>query len=158
MATVYKALSQPRSLQDPATSVAAPKRTKQRVLILSSRGVTYRHRHLLNDLYSLLPHSRKDAKLDTKTKLYQLNELAELYNCNNVGKPDLTFHSQRRPGLMYPGFVLRSAQRKRLVHMDEQSPKWTDCQIPSSKPYAPIQSFGSVLALSLINHPSTHNV
>jgi ribosome biogenesis protein BRX1 len=42
------------------------------------------HRHLLNDLYSLLPHSRKDAKLDTKTKLYQLNELAELYNCNNV--------------------------------------------------------------------------
>lgn len=43
-----------------------------------------RHRHLLNDLYSLLPHSRKEAKLDTKTKLYQLNELAELYNCNNV--------------------------------------------------------------------------
>lgn len=42
------------------------------------------HRHLLNDLYSLLPHSRKDAKLDTKTKLYQLNELADLYNCNNV--------------------------------------------------------------------------
>ncbi|KAI9748242.1 MAG: Ribosome biogenesis protein brx1, partial [Candelina submexicana] len=42
------------------------------------------HRHLLNDLYTLLPHSRKDAKLDTKTKLYQLNELAELYNCNNV--------------------------------------------------------------------------
>jgi ribosome biogenesis protein BRX1 len=30
------------------------------------------------------PHSRKEAKLDTKTKLYQLNELAELYNCNNV--------------------------------------------------------------------------
>ena len=43
-----------------------------------------RHRHLLNDLYALLPHSRKDAKLDTKTKLYQLNELADLYNCNNV--------------------------------------------------------------------------
>jgi hypothetical protein len=43
-----------------------------------------RHRHLLNDIASLLPHSRKDAKLDTKSKLYQLNELAELYNCNNV--------------------------------------------------------------------------
>lgn len=38
----------------------------------------------MNDLYSLLPHSRKDTKLDTKTKLYQLNELADLYNCNNV--------------------------------------------------------------------------
>ncbi len=44
----------------------------------------FRHRHLMNDLYSLLPHSRKDAKLDTKSKLYQLNELADLYNCNNV--------------------------------------------------------------------------
>lgn len=43
-----------------------------------------RHRHLLNDLHSLLPHSRKDAKLDTKTQLSQLNELADLYNCNNV--------------------------------------------------------------------------
>ncbi|KAI9807542.1 MAG: hypothetical protein M1825_005482 [Sarcosagium campestre] len=59
-------------------------RIKQRVLILSSRGVTYRHRHLLGDLHALLPHSRKDVKLDTKTKLYQLNEVAELYNCNNV--------------------------------------------------------------------------
>lgn len=43
-----------------------------------------RHRHLLNDLSSLLPHGRKDAKFDSKSKLYQLNELAELYNCNNV--------------------------------------------------------------------------
>lgn len=38
----------------------------------------------MNDLHSLIPHSRKDAKLDTKTKLYQLNEIAELYNCNNI--------------------------------------------------------------------------
>lgn len=43
-----------------------------------------RHRHLLNDLNSLLPHSRKESKLDTKSKLYQLNEIAELYNCNNI--------------------------------------------------------------------------
>ena len=32
----------------------------------------------------MLPHGRKDAKFDSKSKLYQLNELAELYNCNNV--------------------------------------------------------------------------
>lgn len=83
MAAVYKSLSK-SSTPKPSTTNGVPKKNKQRVLILSSRGVTYRHRHLLNDLYSLLPHSRKDAKLDTKTKLYQLNELAELYNCNNV--------------------------------------------------------------------------
>ena len=81
MASVYKSLSTDSSSKKPKDG--RPK-NKQKVLILSSRGVTYRHRHLLNDLYSLLPHSRKDAKLDTKTKLYQLNELAELYNCNNV--------------------------------------------------------------------------
>ena len=83
MATVYKSLSKSTPSEEHNNTVAAL-RTKQRVLILSSRGTTYRHRHLLNDLYALLPHSRKDAKLDTKTKLYQLNELAELYNCNNV--------------------------------------------------------------------------
>jgi len=83
MAAVYKSLSK-ASISKSTSTNGEPKKNKQRVLILSSRGVTYRHRHLLNDLYSLLPHSRKDAKLDTKTKLYQLNELAELYNCNNV--------------------------------------------------------------------------
>ena len=108
MAAVYKSLSKAAGHKEAPTN--GIKKNKQRVLILSSRGVTYRyqalrartesthslieqctyqiepyrHRHLLNDLYSLLPHSRKDAKLDTKTKLYQLNELAELYNCNNV--------------------------------------------------------------------------
>ncbi|KAF2199307.1 Brix-domain-containing protein [Delitschia confertaspora ATCC 74209] len=77
MASVYKTISSSGSHEKEHSE----RKNKQRVLILSSRGVTYRHRHLLQDLYSLI---RKEAKLDTKTKLYQLNELAELYNCNNV--------------------------------------------------------------------------
>ncbi|KAF2004417.1 Brix-domain-containing protein [Amniculicola lignicola CBS 123094] len=80
MASVYKTVSGSGTHE----KEAGERKNKQRVLILSSRGVTARHRHLLQDLYSLMPHSRKEAKLDTKTKLYQLNELAELYNCNNV--------------------------------------------------------------------------
>lgn len=52
--------------------------------LLTRYSLYLRHRHLLNDLSSLLPHGRKDAKFDSKSKLYQLNELAELYNCNNV--------------------------------------------------------------------------
>ncbi|KAI8587397.1 Brix domain-containing protein [Geranomyces variabilis] len=59
------------------------KRNKQRVLLLSSRGITHRHRHMLTDLHALMPHSKKDAKLDNKHKLHILNELAELSNCNN---------------------------------------------------------------------------
>jgi len=80
MAAVYKTLSATGKEEKTGEKV----KNKQRVLILSSRGVTYRHRHLLQDLASLMPHSRKEAKFDTKTKLYELNELAELYNCNNV--------------------------------------------------------------------------
>jgi ribosome biogenesis protein BRX1 len=123
MAAVYKSLSKSASKARDSEGLDRGdeyKKTRQRVLMLTSRGVNYRyeqptnpssaihvaaaswkkarwwkcftekkklfhrHRHLLADLYSLLPHSRKDAKLDTKTRLQQLNELADLYNCNNV--------------------------------------------------------------------------
>ncbi|KAH0495524.1 hypothetical protein TgHK011_009069 [Trichoderma gracile] len=83
MAAVYKSLSKSDNEKHESSSNGV-KKNKQRVLILSSRGVTYRHRHLLNDLASLLPHGRKDAKFDSKSRLGELNELAELYNCNNV--------------------------------------------------------------------------
>ena len=36
-------------------------KNKQRVMILASRGITYRHRHLLEDLHALLPQSKKGA-------------------------------------------------------------------------------------------------
>ncbi|QIW98588.1 hypothetical protein AMS68_004106 [Peltaster fructicola] len=70
MASVYKSISKTKSngsLRD-AAEEDKPK-NRQRLLMLTSRGVTF---------------SRKDAKLDTKTQLSQLNELADLYNCNNV--------------------------------------------------------------------------
>jgi ribosome biogenesis protein BRX1 len=63
--------------------IRASYRNKQRVLVLSSRGITYRYRHLMNDIRELLPHSKKDVKLDEKHNLYVLNEICELKNCNN---------------------------------------------------------------------------
>ncbi|PWN52056.1 Brix-domain-containing protein [Violaceomyces palustris] len=66
------------------TEAQPPRRNKQRVLVLPSRGVTSRMRHLINDLESLMPHSKKDSKLDSKSNLHLLNELAELHNCNNT--------------------------------------------------------------------------
>lgn len=41
--------------------VAKKKKNKQRVLLLSSRGITHRMRHLMNDLEALLPHVKKGA-------------------------------------------------------------------------------------------------
>ncbi|KAK6200786.1 hypothetical protein LQW54_009519 [Pestalotiopsis sp. IQ-011] len=84
MASVYKSLSKAGKSQKAEAPANGVKKNKQRVLILSSRGVTFRHRHLLSDLANMMPHGRKDAKFDSKSKLYQLNELAELYNCNNT--------------------------------------------------------------------------
>ncbi|EFW22909.1 Ribosome biogenesis protein brx1 [Coccidioides posadasii str. Silveira] len=61
---------------------------KTRVLMLTSRGVTHRHRHLLADLAALLPHTHKESKLDTKKKTtgynFLLNSLADLHSCNVI--------------------------------------------------------------------------
>ncbi|VEU22042.1 DEKNAAC103006 [Brettanomyces naardenensis] len=85
MSAIYKALTQKDTRSPKAGVSKGPHRVnKQRVLLISSRGVTFRHRHLINDLNTLLPHSRKEPKLDTKKTLYELNELADLYNCNNI--------------------------------------------------------------------------
>ncbi|KAF8454901.1 Brix domain-containing protein [Terfezia claveryi] len=92
MASVYKSINKPSKDNSDVDPV---KKNKQRVLVLSSRGVTYHHRHLLNDLVSMLPHGRKDAKMDTKSKLFYLNEVAELYNCNNI----LFFEARKRQDL-----------------------------------------------------------
>ena len=65
--SLYKSLSKKSAgsqndEETPATTSAgtngAPissRKNRQRVLILSTRGVTYRHRHLINDLAALLP-------------------------------------------------------------------------------------------------------
>ncbi|KAL6301768.1 Brix domain-containing protein [Sparassis latifolia] len=76
-------------------AVAKKPRNKQRVLLLSSRGVTHRMRHLMNDLEALLPHVKKDAKLDSKNHLNLLPELADLNNCNNA----LYFEARRHEDL-----------------------------------------------------------
>lgn len=81
MSAIFKAL-QSKSSKD--SSEKASHINRQRLLIISSRGVTYRHRHFINDLTALLPHARKEPKFDSKKDLYQLNEVAELYNCNNI--------------------------------------------------------------------------
>lgn len=89
MASLYSAASKGKrkatdEVEQNGSTITPTIRNKQRVLILPSRGVTMRMRHLVNDLEALLPHSKKDSKLDSKSNLHILNELAELNNCNNT--------------------------------------------------------------------------
>jgi ribosome biogenesis protein BRX1 len=46
-------------VDDVETPLPKKKKNKQRVLLLSSRGITHRMRHFMNDLEVLLPHVKK---------------------------------------------------------------------------------------------------
>jgi ribosome biogenesis protein BRX1 len=59
-------------------------KNKEKVLVVSSRGITFRFRHLLLDLLQLLPHAKKEAKLDTKSERGVINEVADLKGCSSV--------------------------------------------------------------------------
>lgn len=63
-----------------------PKKTKwinkQRVLVLGFRGLSYRDRHLMNDIRGLMPHSKSESKMRRSDKLFSANEMAEMKNCN----------------------------------------------------------------------------
>ncbi|ORY87383.1 putative ribosomal large subunit assembly and maintenance-related protein [Leucosporidium creatinivorum] len=80
-----------------ATEEAPRPPYKQRVLVLSSRGISQRQRHLMNDLTGLLPHAKKDAKLDSKHQLPLVNELCDLSSCNNA----LFFEARRKYNDLY---------------------------------------------------------
>ncbi|KAM9233151.1 ribosome biogenesis protein BRX1 homolog, partial [Dugong dugon] len=57
-------------------------KNKERILIFSSRGINFRTRPLMQDLRMLMPHSKADTKMDRKDKLFMINEICEMKNCN----------------------------------------------------------------------------
>eukprot|EP00798_Chlamydomonas_sp_ICE-L_P021638 gene21638-28647_t len=59
-------------------------KNKEKVLVLSTRGITMRYRHLMNDIINMLPHCKKDSKLDTKNDRGVINEVADMKSCTAV--------------------------------------------------------------------------
>ena len=57
---------------------------KEKCVILSSRGVTSRYRHLMLDICTLIPHSKKDSKLDTKNPKDAVVEVADMKSCTGA--------------------------------------------------------------------------
>ncbi|KAM4634281.1 ribosome biogenesis protein BRX1 homolog [Polymixia lowei] len=70
-------------------------KNKERVLIFSSRGVNFRTRHLMNDLRTMMPHAKADTKMDRKDKLFVINEVCEIKNCNKC----LFFEAKKKQDL-----------------------------------------------------------
>ena len=54
---------------------------KERVMVFASRGISYRDRHLMKDFRGMMPHSKSETKMDRKDKLFIVNEICEMKNC-----------------------------------------------------------------------------
>nr|CAD7572154.1 unnamed protein product [Timema californicum] len=55
---------------------------KQRVLVFASRGISHRDRHLMQDIRTLMPHSKPESKMERSENLFVVNEMCEMKNCN----------------------------------------------------------------------------
>jgi len=56
---------------------------KQRTLIVCSHGVNHMQHDLGNDLYALMPHAKKEVKVDRRNAYEELLELCQMRSCNN---------------------------------------------------------------------------
>jgi ribosome biogenesis protein BRX1 len=58
-------------------------KNRQRVLVVASRGVTHSERILMNNIISLLPHAKKECKIERDVAIDELNEICFNHSCTN---------------------------------------------------------------------------
>lgn len=68
---------------------------KQRVLIFGTRGISHIHRHLMDDIRTLMPHHRPECKMERSKNLQVVNEMCEMKNCNKA----ILFEGRRKRDL-----------------------------------------------------------
>ena len=72
-------------------------RNRQRVLVVASRGVSHQERIVMNNIISLMPHSKKECKIDRKAAFSELNEICYNHSCTNC----VYFEHRKREFLMW---------------------------------------------------------
>jgi len=88
-------------------------RNRERVLVFCSRGASFRDRHLMADLKSLLPHSKGESKFDKREKTSAINEICEMENCSKC----LYFENRKRRDLyLWISNINGGPSAKFLVH------------------------------------------
>ncbi|KAK0161381.1 hypothetical protein PV327_009857 [Microctonus hyperodae] len=68
---------------------------RQRVLVFASRGINHRDRHLMEDIKTLMPHHRTEAKMERQKNLSVVTEICESKNCNKA----ILFEGRRKRDL-----------------------------------------------------------
>ncbi len=66
-------------------------KNRQRTLVVCSRGIAGRMRHLVQDLQDLIPNTKKESKINRKDATEVIDEIAFEKSCNN-----LMFFEQRK--------------------------------------------------------------
>jgi ribosome biogenesis protein BRX1 len=87
----------PAAAAAPAPPATPSFKNKEKVLVLCTRGVSSRARHLMADLQALLPHAKRDRKLDTKRDRAAVVEIADLHGCSSA----LFFEGRKRGQDLY---------------------------------------------------------
>ncbi|KAF8376670.1 hypothetical protein HHK36_031662 [Tetracentron sinense] len=125
-------------------------KNREKVLVTCSRRIKYRYRHLMLNLVSLLPHCKKDNKVESKeSKGATLNELVELKNCSSClffecrKQKDLYLWMAKSPNGPSVKFLVNAVLRNRvrlnktflvpLVHTMEEL-KLTGNNLKGSRP------------------------
>jgi ribosome biogenesis protein BRX1 len=52
--------------------------------VFSTRGISHRDRHLMEDIKKLMPHHKPEAKMERSKTLTVVNEVCEMKNCNKA--------------------------------------------------------------------------
>jgi ribosome biogenesis protein BRX1 len=72
-------------------------KNKQRVLFVASRGISNQQRILMNNIISLVPHSKKECKIERKVAIEDLNEICYNHSCSNC----LYFENKKREFVLW---------------------------------------------------------
>lgn len=135
-----------------------------KVMILASRGINARQRHLLDNLCLLMPHLKKESKFDTKKDLFALNELAELNGCNHIvffeaRKPqELFMWLAKSPGGPSVRFHVQNIHTLEELHLSGNCMKNTRA-ILTFDPFFSSTAYGQVvkdLLTAIFGVPQTH--
>lgn len=59
-------------------------KNRARVLVLCARGISFRDRHLLKDLKTLMPHHKAEPKMERWKTLAIINEMCEMKHCDKA--------------------------------------------------------------------------
>jgi len=123
-----------RSSEEEPAAKKAKWTNKERVLVFSARGISFRGRHLLTDLLNMMPHARTDSKMQKRESLFAVNEIAEMKNCGKC----LLFEGRRKRDLyMWAANIARGPSVKfevENVHTMAELKMTGNC-LKSSRPF-----------------------